>query len=65
MKVAPVVAYLARYMPNLRVATQIPNDPQPLGIDFVKNLRQPRTVHLRQCTAGTLMRHEQRWGLPD
>jgi len=37
MKVYPVAAWLARRTPSLRIAAQIPHDPQPLGIGFDKN----------------------------
>jgi ABC-type amino acid transport substrate-binding protein len=37
MKVYPVAAWLARQNPDLRIAAQIPDDPQPLGIGFEKN----------------------------
>jgi hypothetical protein len=37
MKVAPVAAWLAARRPDLRVAVQGPDDPQPLGIGFGKN----------------------------
>ena len=37
MKVYPVAAWLARRTPGLRIAVQIPHDPQPLGIGFAKN----------------------------
>lgn len=34
MKVYPVAAYLARQTPGLKIITQVPNDPQPLGVGF-------------------------------
>jgi ABC-type amino acid transport substrate-binding protein len=37
MKVYPVAAWLARQNPDLRIAAQIPDDPQPLGIGLEKN----------------------------
>ena len=37
MKIYPVAAWLARRTPGLRIAAQIPHDPQPLGIGFDKN----------------------------
>jgi ABC-type amino acid transport substrate-binding protein len=37
MKVHPVAAWLARQNPDLRIAAQAPDDPQPLGIGFEKN----------------------------
>jgi ABC-type amino acid transport substrate-binding protein len=37
MKVYPVAAWFARKTPGVRILTQVPNDPQPLGIGFNKN----------------------------
>jgi len=37
MKVYPVAAWLARRTPGLRIAAQVPDDPQPLGVGFNKN----------------------------
>lgn len=37
MKVYPVAAWLARRTPGLRIAAQVPHDPQPLGIGLRKD----------------------------
>jgi ABC-type amino acid transport substrate-binding protein len=67
MKVAPVAAYLARQMPNLKVIAQVPNDPQPLGIGFAKSegtLRAKVNVVLASMHSdGTMARLGQQWGV--
>ena len=40
MKVYPVAAWLAARTPGLKIAAQVPNDPQPLGIG-VRKAMQP------------------------
>jgi ABC-type amino acid transport substrate-binding protein len=37
MKVYPVAAWFVRTTPGIRILTQVPNNPQPLGIGFRKN----------------------------
>ncbi len=68
MKVAPVAAYLAHRMPNLRIIAQVPNDPQPLGIGFAKDEAALTTavngVLASMRADGTLARLAQRWGVP-
>ncbi|HUC18880.1 MAG TPA: transporter substrate-binding domain-containing protein [Acetobacteraceae bacterium] len=68
MKVAPVAAYFARRMPGLRIAAQVPDDPQPLGIGFAKNepvLEAAVNDALASMRAdGTLAKLAKRWGVP-
>ena len=68
MKVSPVAMWLTRQTPGLRVVSQLPNDPQPLGIGFDKN--SPLLVarvngvlsEMKQDGAYTRLAHK--WGVP-
>ncbi len=67
MKVYPVAAWLAKQTPGLRIITQVPDDPQPLGIGFNRSnpgLLEPVNNALaglqRDGTYSTLVQH---WGL--
>ncbi len=68
MKVYPVAAWLARQNPDLRIAAQIPDDPQPLGIGLEKN----NPVLLSAVNAaladikqdGAYGRLARKWGVP-
>lgn len=68
MKVYPVAAWLARQTPGLRIAAQVPNDPQPLGIGLVKT----NTVLLAAINGaladmqkdGTYVRLARKWSVP-
>jgi ABC-type amino acid transport substrate-binding protein len=68
MKVYPVAAWLARQNPDLRIAAQVPNEPQPLGIGFKKS--NPGVVAAvngalaRMKQDGTYARLAQKWGVP-
>jgi ABC-type amino acid transport substrate-binding protein len=68
MKVYPVAAWLARQNPDLRIAAQVPNEPQPLGIGFKKD--NPGVVAAvngalaRMKQDGTYARLAQKWGVP-
>jgi ABC-type amino acid transport substrate-binding protein len=68
MKVYPVAAWLARRTPGLRIAAQVPDDPQSLGIGFNKN-----NPELMGAVNGALsgMKHDgtyahlaRKWGVP-
>jgi ABC-type amino acid transport substrate-binding protein len=67
MKVAPVAAYLARQRPGLRIAAQVPDDPQPLGIGFAKSeqvlLAAVNDVLASMRADGTLAKLAKRWGV--
>jgi len=68
MKVYPVAAWLARQNPDLRIAAQIPDDPQPLGIGFEKN--NPVLVSAVNAALadikqdGAYGRLARKWGVP-
>jgi ABC-type amino acid transport substrate-binding protein len=68
MKVFPVAAWLARQTPGLRIVTQVPDDPQPLGIGFNKNnpglLAAVNRVIADMARDGSYARLAQKWGVP-
>ena len=68
MKVYPVAAWLARRTPGLRIAAQVPNDPQPLGIGFNKNnpelLAAVNNALSRMKHDGSYARLVHQWGVP-
>lgn len=68
MKVYPVAAWLARRTPGLRVAAQVPNDPQPLGIGLAKS-NSGLLAAINGALAdiqrdGTYARLAGKWGVP-
>jgi ABC-type amino acid transport substrate-binding protein len=68
MKVYPVAAWLARRAPGLRIAAQVPNDPQPLGIGLSKS-NTALLAALNGALAdmqkdGSYARLAQKWGVP-
>jgi ABC-type amino acid transport substrate-binding protein len=68
MKVAPVAAWLAAKRPDLRIAAQVPNDPQPLGIGFAKK-NSELVMAMNQVIAamqrdGDLKRLKEKWNVP-
>jgi ABC-type amino acid transport substrate-binding protein len=68
MKVAPVAVWLAAKSPDLRIAAQVPDDPQPLGIGFGKN--EPALVAavngalVAMQRDGSMDRLKNKWGVP-
>ena len=68
MKAYPVAAWLARRTPGLRIAAQVPNDPQPLGIGFNKNnpelLAAVNSALSRMKHDGSYARLVHQWGVP-
>ena len=68
MKVYPVAAWLARRTPGLRIAAEVPNDPQPLGIGLAKT-NTALLAALNGALAdmrrdGTYARLAAKWGVP-
>jgi len=67
MKVHPVAAWLASRTPGLKIAAQVPNDPQPLGIGVRKGnaalLRQIDNALAAMKRDGTYDRLAVRWGV--
>jgi ABC-type amino acid transport substrate-binding protein len=67
MKVAPVAAWLAQHTPGLRIVTQVPNDPQPLGIGFSKNnpalLAAVNQTLAAMMQDGSYARLARKWGI--
>jgi len=68
MKVYPVAAWLARRTPDLSIAAQVPDDPQPLGIGLGKNnpglLAAVNRALADMKRDGTYARLAQKWGVP-
>jgi ABC-type amino acid transport substrate-binding protein len=68
MKVAPVAVWLAAKRSDLRIVAQVPNDPQPLGIGFVrKNSEMVMAVNQVIATMqrdGSLKRLKEKWSVP-
>ncbi len=68
MKVYPVAAWLARQTPGLRIAAQVPDDPQPLGIGVSKSnpalLARINAALAEMRSDGTYARIAQKWGVP-
>jgi ABC-type amino acid transport substrate-binding protein len=68
MKVFPVAEWLARRTPGLRIAAQVPDDPQPLGIGFAKGntgLRAAVDSALADMKRdGSYARLARKWGVP-
>jgi Bacterial extracellular solute-binding proteins, family 3 len=68
MKIAPVAAWLAAKSPDLRIATQVPDDPQPLGIGFGKNkpalLAAVNGALVVMQRDGSINRLKNKWGVP-
>jgi ABC-type amino acid transport substrate-binding protein len=68
MKVFPVAAWLARQTPGLRIVTQVPDDPQPLGIGFNKDnpglLAAVNRAIADMARDGSYARLAQKWGVP-
>jgi cystine transport system substrate-binding protein len=68
MKVAPVVAWLASKTPDLRLAAQVPDDPQPLGIRFRKNqavlLAAVNGALAAMRQDGSMNQLKEKWGVP-
>jgi ABC-type amino acid transport substrate-binding protein len=68
MKVYPVAAWLVRQNPGLRIAAQIPHDPQPLGIGLNKNNSgllaavNAKLAEIKQD--GAYGRLAKKWGVP-
>jgi ABC-type amino acid transport substrate-binding protein len=68
MKVAPVAAWLAAKSPNLRIVSQVPDDPQPLGIGLGKNrLRLLAAVNGALAAMqqdGSMNQLKEKWNVP-
>jgi len=68
MKVYPVAAWLARQTPDLSIVTQVPDDPQPLGIGFARNnpglLAAVNRALADMQRDGTCARLVQKWRVP-
>lgn len=68
MLVAPVAVWLAAKKPDLLIAAQVPNDPQPLGIGFAKkNSELVTAVNQMLVTMqgdGSLKRLKEKWNVP-
>jgi ABC-type amino acid transport substrate-binding protein len=68
MKVYPVAAWLVRQNPGLRIAAEIPHDPQPLGIGLNKNNSgllaavNAKLAEIKQD--GAYGRLAKKWGVP-
>jgi ABC-type amino acid transport substrate-binding protein len=68
MKVAPVAAWLAAKSADLRIVTQAPDDPQPLGIGFEKH-QSALVAAVNGALAamerdGSMQRLKAKWGVP-
>lgn len=68
MKVYPVAAWLARQTPGLRIAAQVPDDPQPLGIGVSKSnpalLARINAALAAMRSDGAYARIAQKWDVP-
>jgi ABC-type amino acid transport substrate-binding protein len=67
MKVFPAAAWLARQVPGLRIAAQVPDDPQPLGIGFGKDnpglLAAVNGALAEMARDGSYARIARKWGV--